>query len=319
MTHFFGARFSAAFRLGFSHFSFRTFLFQCVPIIAFALTAILHAQPEPPPRADAPLPKFPKREIINSLEEWRDLDAQLLESARKFNDLSSRKKKLDERLGDARENSDPQDFTPGRIIKRRTSADLMSDLEGLLGDLRKQREKIGRIAWSVSASRDELGSLLESRRVEIESNPVASRTAEQSTELNRIHAWQRSLAVGMEDGPQEFYLELLGHELAPELLESARDGRRPRGDKKSDDPTRSKKDRIEGGPPPDRPGPEPGMNAFDPRRDNLPEAMDERIHRLERSQRAQQAIIRRQREEIESLRERLAMYEPVSESTPIPE
>ncbi|MBI3737102.1 hypothetical protein HY256_11395 [Candidatus Sumerlaeota bacterium] len=245
--------------------------------------------------------KVRKIEPIASIEEWRRVDQRLVESSRKFMDLARRQRELRDRLDKAGEGYVPGEFDPRSVTQHRKMADISAKLDGTLREARQTREDIGKTLVRVANSKPEIKQLLNARQEEVEKIPETSRTTEQSHDLDRAAVWRDGMRRAEEEGPHVFLLGLFGEQVGREIAASLGSQRLKNF---------AQRRRNEGPPPPqvDAPPPPPGGEGA-PRPDdhgppNIKELRD-RLARLERAHERAEAIIARQKRDIEQLRAEL--------------
>lgn len=161
--------------------------------------------PEPPAR-------------IESIEDWRKLDAELLVVVRDFALLDSERIELIKEFRKNEKNFQPGDLSLSNIMTRRAMSRLAGKYEEHLEKRRALRERLFASGKRVQISRETLRSILEARKSEIQA-PKTQPNTDDKVELARIAKWQLAMTRAERDGPQHFFSTLLGAEIARAILE----------------------------------------------------------------------------------------------------
>ncbi len=266
----------------------------------------------------------PKR--IDTLEEWRRIDDQLVLAVQRFVLLSQRKQELQDKMGKAKGRFEPGDVTPGSILNRKQMTGIATKYDELLKQTAEEKVSVSSLMRRVYGSRRELVGLLDARKTEIEQLGPERGSPESSYELERVTRWLGGLRRGEGNGPQPLLREIVGEELGREMMQ----GPGPRRGESSPQRRRGQKPAPgEDHPPPPGantafppPGPPPGDGRTQPDPADTPEGPDspdhprqgpppdarmlqERLDRLERENARLQSAIQRLRHEVEALRQQL--------------
>lgn len=270
--------------------------------------------PQPPPgeRPEGDRPEEPpKRGGIAKLRDWRKADDQLQSLAGQLLEVEKKKAALQQERAKARERFAPEDITPGSVLARGKLAEITTQLDETLGEVRRRREALMVLMRRIQGSREEIALMLQERKAELAAKPKPG-----DAEAERADRWLEGLRLSETEGPAKFFISVLGEEtgvgIVSSLFEAQYNGRRGRPGRGFGPEGRREREDGPQGPPPGGgpPGASPDGAGAPP--DGPPDfqRMIKRLEQMEQQNQKARELLERQAEEIRQLREILAQIPP---------